>query len=86
MKIFSEQNKFERDIYTIIGVNFKPPTFKRKSLATDTDYGRTIWYVDIFTSAKHRVEVEILDSCISQKTNLNKVTSNNNGSVESFKM
>lgn len=86
MKIFSDQNKFDRDIYTIIGVNFKPPTFKRKSLETETDHGRKIWYVDIFTSAQHRVEVEIVDSCFSQKTNLNKVTSNNNGSVKGFKM
>ena len=80
MKIFSEE-KFSRDIYTIIGVNFKPPKFKRKSFETKNDFGSKIWYMDIFTSAKHRIEIEIVESCVSQKTNLNKVTSNSNGSV-----
>ena len=63
MKIFSEKNTFEKGFYTIIGVNFKEPRVKRKFLKTEKTFGLCSWFLDIFISSRHRITVEIVESC-----------------------
>lgn len=81
MKIFSENAPFEKGLYTIIGVLFDQPRFKRKSYQSGKLPPLCHWFFDIFTSAKHRIRVELVEACNSQKTNLSKFAKSANGSV-----
>ena len=59
MKIFSEKNKFEKDLYTVIGVNFKEPIMKRKTYKTEKSFGECSFFLELFTSARHRMTIEV---------------------------
>ena len=81
MKIFTENEPFEKGYYTIVGVVFCEPRSKRKSYRTEKCPGIVHWQLDLFISAKHRINVELVESCTSQMTNLKKWGTNGNGAV-----
>ena len=64
-----------------MGVCFSQPKRKRKNYATVNIEGVSHWTLDIFTSAKHRISIEIIESCPTQKTKLGDWGSNANGAV-----
>lgn len=81
MKIFSENKPFKKGCYILIGIVFDQPKAKRKWHKTSQLYPLCHWQMDVFTSAKHRVRVELVESCISQKTNLSKFVKSAAGCV-----
>lgn len=81
MKIFNENNIFKEDNYIVMGVLFSQPKRKRKNFETNRIEGVSHWFIDLFTSAKHRITLEIIESCKSQKTKLSDWGSNANGTV-----
>ena len=81
MKIFSENEDFKKDFYTILGVVVKQPTCKRKWHKTGQLYPLCHWFLELFISAKHSVRIELVEACESQKTKLSKFTESAIGSV-----
>ena len=85
MKIFRENNEFQKGNYIVMGVCFSQPKRKRKNYATDNIEGVSHWTVNVFSSAKHRISIEIIESCKSQKTKLADWGSNANGTTIIFR-
>ena len=81
MSIFTENMPFEKGFYTVIGINFSKPKFKRKSYKTKTSPEIIHWFLDVYISAKHRLNIELVQSCSSQTTNLKNCTTIANGGV-----
>lgn len=81
MNIFCENKPFQKGFFTLIGIVFDQPKAKRKWHKTSQLYPLCHWQMDVFISAKHRVRVELVESCFSQKTNLSKFVKSAAGSV-----